>query len=235
MKKMLVASLVLGLAAVVANAGVITPSFTLTSTQIVEYADTTTTVDVYTVTITANDPTKVITAIGICVGDTSDSSYTPFDTGIGDNPFQAWGVGNRTTTLYKTSTEEDANASLVLDIIEGETEYYADTHLLPGVGDWSPVAAGPDELNDKSIAGPVKYEYVFGTGLNFFQASVPNEFRANSQDVMSVGVIRGTSVYFRDISSNGDESNDVTVLIPEPATLTLLCLGALTLIRRRRS
>jgi MYXO-CTERM domain-containing protein len=222
--------------AVVANAAYVTPSVSFLSTQIVDYNDTSTTVDVYTITVTADDPEGHVGALLLCVGDTSDANFTVFDPGIGDNPFQAWGVGSKTTTLYKTATEEDAYGNLYgMEIIEGDTEYYADTHLLTGVGDWTPSTAGPDEMNDKSIAGPVKYEYVFGQGMMWFQSAVPVVNWANSIDVAQVGVIRGTDVYLRDMSSDGVGSDDTTMLIPEPATLTLLGLGALTLIRRRRS
>jgi hypothetical protein len=226
MKSILAVSLVLCLA-VVANAQYITPSYTFLSTQIVKYSGTTTTVDVYKVTLTADDPNGVVGAILICAGDSSDPAWSVFDAGMGANPFQVWrdyGDGD----IWATPTWEDANRY---------TRSYlaSDSHLLAGIGAYSPQVLDPTEENDGLIytPDPDTGGYVLGQGVLALQAAVPSVNWARSIDVAQIGVIRGTQVYLRDMSFDGVNENDITVLVPEPATLALLGLGVLALIRRR--
>jgi hypothetical protein len=229
MKKMLVASLVLLCLAVVANAAYVTPSVSLvTANKVVTYMGTSTTMDVYNITLTADGDGNVA-AILICAGDSSDEGWVAFDPGKGDSPFQVWkdyGGGD----IAPTPKWEDCNS-------KAKTYLTSDSHLLAGIGAYSPQTCAPVEENDSSIwtADPDEGGFDLGQGALAFQAAVPVVYYAHSVVVAQVSVIKGTTVWGRDMSSDGIGSDDTTFLIPEPATLTLLGLGALTLIRRRRS
>jgi hypothetical protein len=242
MKRMLVATLVLALA-VTAQAGIVsTVSFVSTVTVGTAAGDKI--VDVYKVTQTATgtDPNTPesgynVGAIGIGIGNDGGT----YATNLGVNPLQIWNDGydpsdefSDITTFWTVTYNQTGVISTAGDY---GSNRLADTRFLPvGMNNWSPVAVSARETNSEALGLiPNGGGDIAGQGWIGAAVGVPVANRTHSKDVIQVGVLRGTEVWGRLYSADdAGVVTDETVLIPEPATLSILGLGALALIRRRR-
>lgn len=182
-------------------------------------------VDVYDVSFDAGEG-RTLGALVITVGS---------DSGEGTDPVQsAWLSGGKTPVLHLTPSEDDSGYWLVPpDVTKC---YETDTRFLPaGIGTWAPVVVVPTEINDGSIYSAGTEDYKAGLGDITVSVAVPVSEREEEITVIRVGVPLGAHVWC--LSKSADDLGVVTTdlfEIPEPATLTVLGLGALALVRRRR-
>jgi hypothetical protein len=250
MKRTLVATMVLGLLAAAAPAVIVhtvTPmgSFTvgIGSAPIV---------DVYKITFTVVDPNQDDPSVGSLVleigQNAGDPSYAqgipaPDPNLVFNNPFQgAFRTGGKVAVTNLTPTRNDANTWLMPP--DASKLYECDSSFLPsGILTWAPAVVNPLEVNDGSVYTPPGVDdYVAGVGNLRLAVAVPNEWRGvygATIDAAMVGVIRGTTVwcYTGSADSLGATTKErflVGGIIPEPATLSVLAMGVLGLLGRRR-
>ena len=150
--------------------------------------------------------------------------------------------GKWTYPTAGTPTEDD---TAFFDPNDGTNMYQSDSRFLPsGIADWAPAVASPEEENDESIYNPanVQYEPVLGLGQLWAIVGIPmEENMGNELLVARVGVLSTepnvwvySGIGARPDANSGSQADYYTYMIPEPATLTVLGLGALALLRRRR-
>ncbi|MGA2264951.1 MAG: PEP-CTERM sorting domain-containing protein [Phycisphaerae bacterium] len=246
MKRMLVASLVLGLCAVVAHAGLVITVTKVGSALTVQGDQGSAVVDVYDITISSPNANTFETTVDMTIGAA---------TGKGSDPFQAayttkTKVGGKWTYPINLTPSEDSDS--YWDPCDGSNIYQADSRFLPsaadandpcgGIENWLAIQA-PTETNDKSIDPnrAIADDIVLGKGGLSTISAIPVPMQSPSLQLAAVrvGVVQGTQVWCLDqcawYDGVADQSDNVTFMIPEPATLSMLCLGALALIRRRRS
>jgi hypothetical protein len=249
---MLAAILVLGLITVAAQAVVIGHTTTYEGKYTVAYMGTTTTVKVYKLTLDAPETWR-IGALDIVIGSDACTS--------GQDPFQAWrrtyNSDEETWGDTKTPTNKNDKIFMTSGSYTGTNIYETDTRLIcdydmddPNYGDsnmwidnWQPAAVvAPSERNDKSIYNPgdvAKGE--LGKGDLWVTAGIPDGYRMQNQVVALIGIVEGDRVWAHNMSAaqpsegSSESVDEVFEIIPEPATLTVLGLGALALIRRRRT
>jgi hypothetical protein len=210
------------------------------------------TVDVYKVSFTVTDlrdPNVKLAALVLEIGaNAGDPNYALFlpapDPSLRfDNPFQAgWCTRfGKTPITYLTPTRDDADTHLTPP--DTSQLYETDSSFLPsGIATWAPAAVNPTEVNDGSVYSAGIDDYVAGVGNLRVAVAVPNEWQevyGSTIDAAMVGCIRGTTVYC--YSQSADEYGRVTVerflineVIPEPVCLSVLALGGLALLRRKR-
>jgi hypothetical protein len=237
-------SLVVVCAFAAAAPAAITHSITLLGTYTLGIG-TTPTIDVYKVGFACDDPNRVIGALVLGVGSVAgDPCYAqgipvdPNDPNDYDDAFNAaWRVGGKTPVTMLTPTRDDANTWLTPP--DTSKCYETDSSFLPpNIGSsvyWPTSTLSPTETNDASIYYTGNDDYVAGVGWLAVAKAVPVALRTNAMDAIMVGVIQGDTVYV--YTGSADDLGMTTkerFLVPEPATLTLLGLGALCLIRRRR-
>jgi len=237
---MLVASAVLGLFAVAAPAA-ITVEVSHVGDYTVVYDTLTVDVNVYDVILHGHN--AKIDAIDFLVGLDPNSQNTK-----GVDPFNyGWmrrekigGVWKWTT--HNAPTEDDE----MMAPGDGTYVYESDTRFLPaGIGSWSPAVSLPAEGINKDLYDEGNVDYGLFAGQTWLAAivGVPVSEQAWDITIARVGILATSDpknnedpcdwVYARDRSSDGT-SHDSIFPIPEPATLMILGLGALGLIRRRR-
>jgi len=248
MKKLVVASLVLGLCVVAAQAGPITRTISYVGTYTVTGDTGTANVSVYNITEYSTAPnTTFQTVVDMTFGTAAGQG--------GQNPFQAayttkTKVGGKWTYPINLTPSEDSDS--YWDPCDGSNIYQADSRFLPsdadandpcgGIENWLAIQA-PTETNDKSIDPnrAIADDIVLGKGGLSTISAIPVPMQSPSLQLAAVrvGVVQGTQVWCLDqcawYDGVADQSDNVTFMIPEPATLSMLCLGALALIRRRRS
>jgi len=240
MKRMFVATMVLSLAAAMAQAGV-TTSISFVKTATVPTASGNISVDIFDITQTATgtDPNSAdyrIGAVSVGIGTGSDPNLNPT---IGEDPFQIWKDGYDPNDEFSQMgdywTEAYGHTGRIANVGDNRR---ADTRFtIPGLENWAPAILAPSERNDQrygTVTGGG--DNVAGLGEIYCTVGVPILNQAHSMTIMQVGVVSGKSVYgkFDSADANGGETHDNNVLIPEPATLSLLGLGALAILRRRR-
>ena len=197
------------------------------------------TVDVYQVSFDAGVG-RTIGAVVLDVGVAANDDPNDPDPNFAD-PYQVWYKYHR--TVPPPHVDLDVMTPTADDIAGwGEPYENTDTHFLPtGMADWSPVVTDPTESNDGTIAD-MPYSpggYKEGLGSLSVAISVPVLVRTQEMDMIQVGVYR-TSTVAPIVYCKAGSADDLgmvtreTFPIPEPATLTVLVLGALGLIRRRR-
>jgi len=234
MKKMIAATLVLGLCAIVAQAGIVISTPLAGTYTVTRTGNTTQTVDVYNIVATA-DTGKTTGAVNFTVGTTPVGTMTMSTMGV--NPFQiaTYVLGEDPDPGVYTQT-----ASLTTGGALSTTGNmrYADTHMLLadaiiGVG-----IKQPTENNNYAFCtDPLNATRQFGKGSFGVIVGIDALSRTQVTTVMQVGVVRGDSVYLTGSFSDnlGADTSYSNLLIPEPATMSLLALGAIGLIRRRRA
>ena len=191
------------------------------------------TVDMYTVTLDAGTG-RVMGSLILTAGTMAELGAS--------NPFQVWYSYRQTAP--PPAKNVDLKTPTADDIAGWGLSYeQTDTHLLPtGIASWAPVVVAPAEDNDASIVDP-GYDpggNKLGAGSLTVQTSVPVSLRTQTLELLQAGVIHTSEgVWVKSLSA--DDYGLVTELhiflppIPEPATLSLLGLGALALFRRRRT
>jgi hypothetical protein len=239
---------------VAAQAVVIGHTITLEGQYTVSYMATNTTVKVYKLTLDAPDTWR-IGALDIVIGSDACTS--------GQDPFQAWrrtwDADGGVWVDTKTPTNKSDKIFMTSGSYTGTNIYETDTRLIcnydmgdPNYGDsnmwidnWQPAAVvAPSERNDKLIYDPgdvAKAE--LGKGDLWVTAGVPDGYRVQHQVIALIGIVDGDHVWIHNMSAaqpfeGSSESVDEVfeiMIIPEPATLTVLGLGALALMRRRRT
>jgi hypothetical protein len=234
MKKILAVVMVLGIAAVVANAG-IAVTWSKTGTYTVASSTGTFTVDQYKITASTDDGSKI----------TAFSTY-------GKGPLvQAtkWEVGED----EEWGTSDDVYTPTPTMNNQLSTNRDADTHFLFS-DDQLINATAPAETNDmsKGYTG-VSTRRAWGLGTNtLVDPNDPNSkyshvsYRSDSALVLAVAAPSVTWFQFDIIAGTyantdwcvyGGATNGVIAkdfYIPEPATLSLIGLGGLALLRRRK-
>jgi hypothetical protein len=144
-------------------------------------------------------------------------------------------VGGTTITMAPMS-------SITLQVYSTDTANY-NTYLINGADD--PVAMGTlsDGANNSNAGSfanaPETYSagggwgdgYLFNTG----STHVPTDVVAGVQHtaLFTAGVAGETIVYLYDGSDPYGELDRVTLVVPEPATIALLCLGGLLLRKKK--
>ena len=240
MKRMLVATMVLSLAAALAQAGV-TTSIAFVKTASVATASGNISVDIYDITQTAtgtepNNPDYLIGAVSVGIGNGLDPNLNPQ---IGDDPFQIWNDGydpnDEFSNMADYWTEAYGHTGRIANVGDNRR---ADTRFTkPGLENWAPAILAPSERNDERYGSVTNGgDDVAGLGEIYCTVGVPVLNQAHSITIMQVGVPSGKTVYgkFDSADSGGGETHENNVLIPEPATLSLLGLGALAMLGRRR-
>jgi len=257
MKKMLAASLVLMLCAVAAQATVIKQTdlwteITKVGTINVVYDTLDVDVDVYDLTMYMSDklPNGFQTTINITVGSDANSNS--------DDPLQSqWidrvKVGGK-WTLVPHPCPTELEILYFNDPAYGDEPDYAiydtDTRFLPYVdpGDdwqtidnWGSITPPSEDIDTLEYDGGAQYEPYVGTGDLWAICALPTEMQDPNLELViaRVGVVQGDKVWVKSTSGyydgEYDRADNTVFEIPEPATLTLLGLGALALIRRRRT
>jgi len=239
MRQLIAAITAVGLAVATAHGGVGT-TISYVKTATVATAAGPVIVDVYDIiqTATGTDPNSgdyLLGAICLGIGTGDDPNLNPQ---IGDDPFQIWNDGydpNAPGSMSDYWTATYNNTARIEDIGDNRR---ADTRFLPpGMEAWVPAILYPFERNDERYGLCTgSADDKAGLGEIYVATAVPVANRAHSITVLQVGVVQGTTVYGRFDSADGwgGETHEHNVLIPEPATLSLLGLGALAMLRRRR-
>jgi len=274
MKKILVASMVLAMFAVVAQAGIAYQISDPTTTIVNYLTSGDITVDVYTVTMYTTETYGAITQVYLQFG--TDAG------GGGDDPFQ---VGRRTATYNDETESYDIYNDYMTPTTKKAYQYIVatrgsmratDTHFLPyadpntgieTIDNWTKVDEVNmplSETNDSGLYnpgyngdswGPSFYRHLLGQGdLQTWQL-LPTELMTPGYQLLiaQIGVVHGDTVYGYSESGYVDDAREgqphnfgadpgttfeiepgTVFQIPEPATLAMLGLGALALIRPRR-
>jgi MYXO-CTERM domain-containing protein len=237
MKKILAATLVLGIAAMVANAAV-TVTWTKTATVTLTVAPGVLKgIDVWTFSATSTgDPNQKI------------SGYQLFLKGPAFQVLKAEDTDeDEVMDLFTKTPTLDGAAVLTT------AQRNADTHFLNTNADYLSTPTAPDETNDHGLGttgtNPQKW---FGHGADTIDVGLAvdtqdrsfvgvcalnTEKQALTLSFFQLGMDAGTNILTAFAGSWGEVgAGPVTqkFYIPEPATLTLLGLGGLALIRRRR-
>jgi len=246
MKRILIISLVLGLCAAASQAGLV-----ITVDKVGTYTVTGDTgsalVDVYDIIMSSPNANTFQTTVDITFG--TAAGYG------GQNPFQAayttkTKVGGKWTYPVNLTPSEDADG--YWDPCDGSNIYQADSRFLPssadandpcgGIENWLAIQA-PTETNDGSIDpnNAVADDIVLGRGSLSTISAIPVKMQSPNLvlPVARIGIVRGDVVYVKDECAYYDgiaDRSDIPgfVYAPEPATLTFLGLGAVTLLARRR-
>ena len=238
MKKILAATLVLGICAMVAQAA---PAMNITITKTGTYTPTGitggATVDVYTFHIAVTEGEE-IGGVDLTIG---TLAYEWFGVGDanGSDPFQIeYQTGSGKTLAHNMTPTPETCVAYLYDGTGGyDNQIAMDTHfLVEGLTGWLPAISAPTETNDRTLGSytddPAS---LYGKGDLYIAAPCPTGDEEASLDFAQVAVLQGTTVWARMQVSNTDGMIGWSWngIIPEPATMTLLGLGALALIRRR--
>jgi hypothetical protein len=218
--------------AVAAQATVITHQVTLLG----DYAVTGGSVAVYKVSFDAGVDRKIGSLV-LDVGSYASPDPCSPDPNFKD-PYQVWYKYRGGFPVHNI----DVMTPTIDDITGFGSPYEeTDTHfILGGISGWTPVVVLPGESNNGSLANPPYNPGGIKEGFGYLTVAiaVPVAYRTRTMDVIQVGVFHASpldKVYCKSGSANdlGDVTHE-TFLVPEPAALTMLGLGALCLIRRRR-
>ncbi|MGA2264956.1 MAG: PEP-CTERM sorting domain-containing protein [Phycisphaerae bacterium] len=253
MKRILIINLVLGLCAVAAQAGitwnVLTGPINITMEKVGTYTVTgdsgSAIVNVYDMTMWCRDPNTVETVVALTIGSA---------TGAGSDPFQAASVYKAGSKYHIGLTPVESADETFLDPCDGSNAYQADSRFMPsgeytdpndpcdGIENWMNLRV-PTETNDGSIDPNqnVDGDMMLGKGGMEVLVAIPLAMQSPNLKlkIARIGIVQGDMVYFQDQSAYYDGIRDLSeytapILVPEPATLAFLSLGAVTLLRRRR-
>jgi len=260
MKKILVASMVLMLFAGVSQA-IITYSTSMT-TYVATYEGTTTTVDLYSVTLGVSDNVhQEITVVDEKYGTTAGKGLqNPFQVGKFDGAGDGetyWTDVTPTEKLLRAYIDTRDNLRNADTRFAPYSTSTASANAYKTIDNWN-APEPPAEDNDGNIYYPEENDdnigmYVVGQGQLSAIVGLPTQYISYGNTILiaKVGVIHGQGVWLDDdtvyIDSTDGRShyaNGATtgtggeqwllLGVPEPATLALLGLGALALVLRRR-
>ena len=238
MKRVYAISLALSLCAAIAQAS---PAMNVTITKTGTYTPTGITgglsVDVYNINLSVTEGEK-IGGVDLTIG---TLAYEWFGVGPdGSDPFQIeYQTGSGKTLAHNMTPTPEACVAYLYDGTGGyDNQIAMDTHfMVEGLAGWLPAISSPTETNDRTLG-----QYTddpaskYGLGDLYIAAPCPTGDEQSSLDIAQVAVLEGTTVYMRLQVSNADGMigwSWLPNLIPEPATMTLLGLGAIALLRRR--
>ena len=209
MRKMLVATVVVGLVAAAANATV-TYTLTLVGSVAVQNGDET--VNVWEVSFTSDS--VPIAGLGLSMSDPAYQIGVP---------------ASFPSPPFLTPTMAEAGLITPASLIPG------DTHFLLQTTDFSPAIAPPTETND-FIFGP-QPTWSEGLGVLSVESGLALSAQALTVNMLSVALLPGDTTWvFAEVGDTAGDSDTFEIFIPEPATMTMLGVGAVAMfLRRRRS
>jgi hypothetical protein len=253
------AAILCAMAVSASGQALITHSVTYIDSYTVSYNSTETEVDVYKLTLNA-DPGWVIGAIDIVIGRNNDPNRGVTQ---GQDPFQGWrrlyDVDEETWSDSKTPTQKGTKSFNTRALWTGTNIYQTDSRFICNydmndpnnfgdpnkwIDNWLPAPIiGPAENNDMSIYDPddsyTSTEASLGKGELWVTAGVPFGYRMEQMPVALIGIVQGDRVWCRDMSAatppegSSEVIDETFEIIPEPATLALLAVGAGSLLRRK--
>jgi len=211
MRKMLVATVVVGLVAAAANA---TVTHTLTPVGSVAVQNGGASVNVWEVSFTSD--VDLVAGVVLSLSDPAYQIGAPPSPPLMPNPF-----------LTPTMTE--AASLSPASLIPG------DTHFLLQSADFVPAIAPPTETNDFSFGAQPTWSE--GLGMLSVESGLALSAQADTVNLLSVALLPGqTTTVDALIGEKGGLEYQFYIFIPEPATMTMLGVGAVVMfLRRRRS